>query len=123
MDKKVEKILKELLTKIAPKNHKTGKSELPHGELSKLAASAGIVPDTIRRAHSRESLSAATLIGLLLAKGAHEESMIHIPFTEPTKVCKHLSRWNDFGAKLSSKQRREFLNLCEYLMKEWSIRP
>ena len=121
ISKRTERTLKGLLRKVVPNNSK-GRSELPHGELAKLAKAAGIVPDTIRRIHARESLSAVTLIRLLLAKGANEESIIHIPFTKPTKVCKHLSQWNDFGAKISPKQRKEFLSLCNYLLKEWNIK-
>ena len=122
MSKKAEKILKKVLQRIIPRDSKTGRSNLPHGEIKKLAKAAGIVPDTINRIHSRQSLSSITLIDLLLARGVHEDSIVNISFTEPTKINKGLVEWNDFGLQLTPEQRKELIKLCSYLLEDWKLK-
>jgi lambda repressor-like predicted transcriptional regulator len=115
MKKNVSKVLSAWLDITIPKDS-------AHGELQKLAKEAGLSPGTLKSLRSRQSFSASTIVSLLLARGVSEQSLTNLTMSEKTKVSTSLNEWNKLGLILADKQRNQFLDLIQYLIKKWNVK-
>ena|SRR5665213_377870 len=96
--------------------------DMPFGEIEKLAKAAQISPGTIRQIRSRESVSADTIVSLMLARGVSEDELTNLAQKGEVKFSKTLSEWNKLGNTLSDKQREHTIKLVHFLISEWKLK-
>jgi hypothetical protein len=96
--------------------------EMAFGEVEKLARAAQISPGTIRQIRNRESMSAETIVSIMLARGVSEDDLINIPQRGEAKFSKSLSDWNHLGNSLSEKQREQIVKLANFLLADWKVK-
>ena len=73
-------------------------------------------------ARLRQSISADTLIKLLLAQGVSPDILLNLPRTRPSKISETLTLWNKIGLNLSSKEREKLGKFIKVLMTEWKLK-
>jgi hypothetical protein len=96
--------------------------DMPFGDIQRLAMSAQLSPSTLRQIRNRGSVSAETILSVMLAMGVREEDLIHIKPTGEAKFSKSLAEWNRIGSSLSEKQREQVLKLVQFLLSEWKLK-
>ena len=115
MQKIVNKILAELIEQLIPERGKKG-------EPRKICNATGLSQSTLRMARSRESISADTLVKLLLAHGVLPETLTNLPHSRPSKICKSLTYWNKVGLNLNEKEREKLGKFIKNLKAEWKLK-
>lgn len=96
--------------------------DMPFGEIEKLSKAAQISSSTIRQIRSRGSVSAETILSIMIARGVSEDDLANIAQTEDAKFSKSLSEWNQLGNVLSDKQRQQLIKLAKFLLNDWKIK-
>lgn len=96
--------------------------DMAFGDVQKLAKAAQISPSTIRQVRSRESVSADTIVSVMLARGVSEDDLMSLPQRGEVKYSKSLGDWNRLGNKLSDKQREQIIKLVNFLFAEWKLK-
>lgn len=96
--------------------------DMPFGEVEKLAKAAGISPGTLRQIRKRESVSADTILSILLARGVPEEVLTNLPQSGVAGFSKSLSEWNRLGNTLTDDQRESIVKLVRVLLHDWKPR-
>lgn len=96
--------------------------DMPFGEVEKLAKAAEISPGTLRQIRKRESVSADTILAILLARGVSEEALINLPQSGAAVFSRSLSDWNRLGNTLSDGQREGIIKLVKVLLGDWRLR-
>lgn len=96
--------------------------EMSFGDVQKLAKAAQLSPSTLRQIRNRGSVSAETIISIMIAKGVSEDDLINIRPTSDVKYSKSLSDWNRVGSTISEKQREQLLKLVHFLLTEWTLK-
>jgi hypothetical protein len=96
--------------------------DMPFGEVEKLAKAAQISPGTLRQIRKRESVSADTILSILLARGVPEEALMNLPQSEAAAFSRSLSEWNRLGNTLSDGQRENIIKLVKVLLGDWKLR-
>lgn len=96
--------------------------DMPFGDIQRLAKSAQLSPSTLRQIRSRGSVSAETILSVMLAMGVKEEDLTNIKPTGEAKFSKSLAEWNRVGSSLSEKQREQVLKLVQFLLSEWKLK-
>lgn len=107
INKQVKEILINLIEELAP-------SEMPRNEVAKLIKATGLGESTIRTAKKRESISADTLMRLLLAHGVDPKDIMSLPRKKPSKICPSITEWNKLGLKLNKKEREAYFDLIDW---------
>ena len=115
INKLVKEILIGLLQDLAPDN-------MPRYEVSKLVQATGLSESTIRMAKKRESLSADTLIRLLLTHGVDPKDILNLPRKNVSRVCSTLTQWNKFGFQLNRKEREAYMQMIEWNQKRFKLK-
>ncbi|MCY4644910.1 MAG: hypothetical protein OXB88_09855 [Bacteriovoracales bacterium] len=115
MQKKVNDILAKLIDQLIPKR-------IPKGELNKICKATGLSASTLRMVRSRQTLSADTLIKLLLAHGASAETIGNLPRLRPSKICESLTLWNKIGLNLGSRERIVLGRFIKTMTSEWKLK-
>ena len=115
MQKTVNKILVELIEQLIPKR-------AAKGELGKICNATSLSQSTLRMARLRESISADTLVKLLLAHGVSPETLTNLPCSKPSKICKSLTYWKKVGLNLNEKEREKLGKFIKNLKTEWKLK-
>ena len=110
--KMVDKILHKLLDQLIQKNENIAKLS----KLTKLSETA------LRSAKSRKSISADSLIKLLLAHGVSEDLLMNLPRSKPSQVSKTLTEWHKIGLGLNDKKREAIGSFVKILKSDWRLR-
>jgi len=96
--------------------------DMPFGDVQRLAKAAQLSPGTLRQIRNRGSVSAETIISVMLAKGVSEEDLINIQPSGEVKFSKSLAEWNRIGNSISEQQREQVLKLINFLLSEWTLK-
>lgn len=104
--------LRRLLNMLVPKGMK-GK------ERAALAQTAGISPETLRHVLTRQSLSADTLLRLLLVRGVSMKALANLPQTNFEKLSEGEAEWLEYGRELGDAEKIEFVALIKYIRARW----
>ena len=108
----VDKVLHKLLEQLIQKNENIAKLS----KLTKLSETA------LRNAKSRKSISADSLIKLLLAHGVPESLLMNLPRSKPSQLSKTLTDWHKIGIGLTDKQREKIGDFVKILKSDWRLR-
>lgn len=115
MSTKARKVISSWINEYLPK-------EMAFGDIVALAKAAQINPGSIRQIRTRESVSAETIISVMLARGVSEEDLISLPQRGDVKYSKSLNEWNQLGSTISEKQREHVVKLIKFLLADWKIK-
>lgn len=96
--------------------------DMPFGDVQRLAKAAQLSPSTIRQIRNRGSVSAETILSILLAKGIPEEDLINLKPSGDVKFSKSLTEWHRLGSSLSEKQREQLLKFVQFLLSDWTLK-
>lgn len=110
--KAVDKILYKLLEQLIQRG----------GSIAKLSKITKLSETTLRSAKSRKSISADTLVKLLLAHGVSEDLLTNLPRNRPSKISKTLTEWNKIGLGLTDKEREKIGQFVKTVKTEWRLR-
>ena len=91
-------------------------------ELAKLARSTKLSPETIRQLRRRKSLTAQTLIRLLMAIGVKSKDITNIPQNGESALSNEHTEWNQLGTSLSVAEAREFTSFIKHVRKNWRMK-
>ena len=114
-EKDVEKVINVLIDRVYPK-------EMRGPELTKLAKAANLSPETIRQLRRRQSLTAQTLIRLLIATGVKGKDITNLPQNGPSTLSHEHTEWNKLGTSLSVAEAREFVSFIKHVRKHWQMK-
>ena len=99
--------------------------EISTKELEGLAHKSHLSIETLRKFkhRSRKSMSTETFIRLALSRGHSVNSLTSALFKVEKKSALDSSQieWINYGFRLTSKKRVEFLDFIKYLRKTWNI--
>lgn len=115
MSAQARKVLAAWIKEYLPK-------DMGFGDVQRLAEEAQISPGTIRQIRNRGSVSAETILSIMIAMGVREEVLINIKSTAEPKFSKSLTEWNRLGASLSEKEREKLIKFANFLLSEWTIK-
>ena len=115
IDTETRAVLEDLLQILIP-------SGMSASEKKELAGKAGLNPNSLRVGIHRKSISADTLIRLMLARGIAAKSLKQLPQTELHKLSKGESDWLELGRQSSEDERVEFTGLIRFLKSRWKLR-
>lgn len=96
--------------------------DMPFGDMQRLAKAAQLSPTTLRHIRQRGSVSAETILSIMLAKGVPEEDLINIRPTGDAKFSKSLSEWNRIGNSLNERQREQIVKFVQFLLADWTLK-
>ena len=91
-------------------------------ELTKLAKAAKLSPETIRQLRRRKSLTAQTLVRLLLAIGVKAKDITNLPQKQTASLSHAKIEWNKFGSTLTESEIKEFLSFFKHVKKNWRMK-
>ncbi|MBX3034502.1 MAG: hypothetical protein KF865_11310 [Bdellovibrionaceae bacterium] len=96
--------------------------DMPFGDVQRLAKAAQLSPGTLRQIRNRGSVSAETILSVMLARGVSEDDLINIKPSAEVKFSKSLTEWNRLGSSISEKQREQLLKLVHFLLSDWTLK-
>ena len=118
IDSDAEKVFNHWLDFLLPQ-------EMTPKELDKLAKKAKLSGEALRKlkSRSRRGMSTDTLIRLALARGVSTSTMVSNLLKVEKKSGMDQSEidWISYGAGLTTKKRKEFLDFVKYLRKTWNL--
>lgn len=115
MQKKVDEILAQLIGQLIP-------DRIPRGELERICRATKLSQSTLRMARLRQSVSADTLVKLLLAHGVSPSALRNLPRNRPSKLSETLTQWNKIGLNLSEQEREKLGKFVKALVAEWKVK-
>ncbi len=115
MQKKVNDTISELIEQLIPERIKKG-------ELTKICKATGLSESTLRMIRSRKSVSADTLIKLLVANGVSFDTITNLPRSKPSKICKSLTMWNKLGLSLNEAEREKIIKFIKTILVDWKLK-
>ena len=114
IDKKAKNVLENMLSFIIP-------AKMTVKQRENLAKKSGLSPETIRTTLKRQSLSADTLIRIMLAVGITENEIINLPVSKLGELKQIDTDWISFGRQLTDNEKKEYLVLLKFLRSEWGL--
>lgn len=118
IDSDTEKVFNQWLDFLLP-------SEMTPKELEALAKKAKLSAEALRKLknRNRRGMSTDTLIRLALCRGGSAESLISAFLKTDKKSSLDQSEieWISYGANLTPKRRKDFLDFIKYLRDTWKI--
>ena len=108
----IDKILQDLLEQVIQKGE----------TINKLHQATKLSKTTLRSIKSRKSISADSLIKLLLAHGVSKDLLRNLPRNEPSNVSKTLTEWNKIGLSLTDREREKIGRFVRALKNDWQLR-
>jgi hypothetical protein len=108
-------IISNWISWLVPKGMKTP-------DIEALAKSAKISPGTIRQIRNRGSVSADTIVSLMLARGVSKDQLENLSQDGKSSFSKSLTEWNRIGNKLSEEERQKVLQVMKLLLENWKIK-
>lgn len=116
IDKRAKQTLSKILNWLIPAGMTTK-------ERNTLAKNSGISPETLRTTLKRQSMSADTLLRLLLARGIDQNNLENLTQTNLKALPKSEADWIELGRILSDVERKEYTELVRFLRDKWTIKP
>ena len=104
INSQVTKLLQTWINLLVPENPK---------ERAKIAKKTGLNAETLRKIRNRSSISADTLFRLMLAHNMPKKSIAKFPFTSVSFLNDSLVEWIKFGARLSERERKSFIEISK----------
>lgn len=118
IDDKAEIVFEEWLNFLLPE-------EMSSKDIENLAKRAKLSSEALRklRNRNRRGMSTDTLIRLALCRGATPESLISSLFKadKSSKLDQSEIEWIKYGAGLTPKKRKDFLEFIRFIRKTWNI--
>lgn len=115
MQREVDSILAKLIAQLIPEENKDK-------DLDQICKITKLSKSTLRMAHMRKSISADTLIKLLLVNGVSKDLLLNLPRNKPIKFSPSSTLWNKIGLSLGEKERGKLGEIVKTISSEWKLR-
>ena len=123
VDKAVQVATNELFANILPRKiglEKNRKGSLNAQIRKKISQEGGISEETLRTAQQRCSMNLDTFLRILYARGVNLKKFVDSLQTEKfTPLLPKEAEWIRFGMKLKEKDRKQYLDLLNFLESRW----
>ena len=110
--KTIDKILGNLVEQLVPKG----------SNIAQLSKATKLSESALRNLRNRKSISADTLLKLLLAHGVSSDLLTNLPRNKPSKISKTLTDWNKIGLSLSDREREKLGGFVKTLKSDWRLK-
>ena len=110
--KTIDKMLGDLVEQLVPKG----------SNIAQLSKATKLSESALRNLRNRKSISADTLLKLLMAHGVSSDLLTNLPRNKPSKISKPLTDWNKIGLSLSDREREKLGGFVKTLKSDWRLK-